>query len=204
MFVSRKAAMRHVFVPLAFLLVLAAGCGGSSSADPVPSSTRQAEAAAPTLTAGPAATSTAPPAPSAEPTSTIALPAPTAAAVAAAAPPTATAATQAPPPPIPTATPVQQPSVPPPAVTFNVTASLLSFSTTRLTARSGAAITVNFRNEDAGVTHDLSFSVAGLGHGHTCAGPCSDTYSFTAPSAGTYDFFCTVHAGMEGKLIVTP
>jgi plastocyanin len=89
-------------------------------------------------------------------------------------------------------------------VTFNVTASLLAFSTSQLSARTGATVTVNFRNEDAAVTHDLSFGVAGLGHGHTCAGPCSDSYSFTAPAPGTYDFFCTVHFGMAGTFTVTP
>jgi plastocyanin len=88
-------------------------------------------------------------------------------------------------------------------VTFNVTASLVAFNTAQLSARSGASVTVNFRNEDAGVTHDLSFGIPGLGHGHTCAGPCTDSYSFTAPAPGTYDFFCTVHFGMAGKLIVT-
>ncbi len=96
------------------------------------------------------------------------------------------------------------PAAPPPAVSFNVTAQTLKFSTSQLSARSGASVTVNFRNEDVSVAHDISFSIAGLGHGHTCAGPCTDSYSFVAPPPGTYDFFCTVHIEMAGKFVVTP
>jgi plastocyanin len=81
---------------------------------------------------------------------------------------------------------------------------VLRYNTNQLTARSGALVTVKFTNTDVGVAHDLTFSIAGLGHGHTCVGPCSDTYSFTAPAAGRYDFFCTVHIEMIGTFAVTP
>jgi plastocyanin len=104
-------------------------------------------------------------------------------------------------------TPVPPPpavQAPPGPVTFNVTARVLKFDTQTLTARSGANVTVNLRNEDAAVAHDISFSIAGLGHGHTCFGPCTDSYTFTAPAPGSYPFFCTVHIEMQGTLVVTP
>jgi plastocyanin len=71
-------------------------------------------------------------------------------------------------------------------------------------ARAGAQVTAVLRNQDAGVTHNLSFSVPGLAHGETCAGPCSTTQTFTAPAAGRYDFFCTIHSQMQGAFIVDP
>ena len=59
------------------------------------------------------------------------------------------------------------------------------------------------QNDDVGVDHNVTFSIPGLGHGDTCAGPCSRTQTFTAPSAGTYYFLCTTH-DMSGTFIVDP
>jgi plastocyanin len=89
-------------------------------------------------------------------------------------------------------------------VTFNVTAVHLAFSVSRLSARAGATVTVNFTNIDTAVQHDLSFAIPGLPHGNTCPGPCTDSYNFTAPAPGNYAFFCTVHAEMVGNFAVTP
>ncbi len=89
-------------------------------------------------------------------------------------------------------------------MTLSFVARNVAFNLSEVRARSGATVTVVFRNEDAGVDHDISFGIAGLGHGHTCTGPCQDQYSFTAPAPGTYAFFCTVHAAMTGTFIVDP
>ncbi|MGE0056358.1 MAG: cupredoxin domain-containing protein [Dehalococcoidia bacterium] len=197
--------MRTAALILAFFTVVAASCGGDSSPEAAPSSTATAQTVAtarptetPLVALSPTVTLPAP-------TATPEPPLPTATAVPAA--PVAVQPTIAPPPTVvvvqPTPVP-PPPAAPPPAVTFAVTASQLKFSASQLSARSGASVTVSFRNEDAGVAHDVSFGIAGLGHGHTCAGPCTDSYSFVAPAPGTYDFFCTVHIDMTGKLIVSP
>jgi plastocyanin len=86
---------------------------------------------------------------------------------------------------------------------FEVFARNIAYSTDILTVQSGASVSVSFENQDRGVTHDLSFGIAALPHGNTCAGPCRDSYTFTAPAPGTYPFFCTVHADMTGTLVVT-
>jgi plastocyanin len=79
----------------------------------------------------------------------------------------------------------------------------LTFDRTEFHVRTGAAVTVVFVNDDATISHNLSFSLPGLGD-ETCKGPCSTTQSFTAPAPGTYFFACTLHATMFGNLIVDP
>jgi plastocyanin len=75
---------------------------------------------------------------------------------------------------------------------------------TSLQARSGATVNVHFQNNDPGVAHDLSFAIDGVPRGNSCVGPCSDDYSFAAPTAGTYSFFCSVHPDMKGIFTVLP
>lgn len=74
----------------------------------------------------------------------------------------------------------------------------------QLQAQSGSEVTVEFQNEDPGVVHDLSFRIPGLPGGATCTGPCSYSYTFIAPEPGRYEFFCTVHPYIVGRLIVEP
>ena len=95
------------------------------------------------------------------------------------------------------------PLAPPPPVRLEVVADDEKFDKTELRARTGAAVTAVMRNNDTGVDHNLSFSIPGLDHGDTCPGPCTATQSFTAPAAGRYNFFCTIHA-MVGDFIVEP
>jgi plastocyanin len=78
-----------------------------------------------------------------------------------------------------------------------------AFDKAELRARAGAQVTAVLINEDSGVDHNLSFTVTGLDHGDTCAGPCTATQTFTAPAAGSYQFFCTIHP-MVGAFIVDP
>jgi plastocyanin len=192
------------------LVVMTAACSGGSNAtesslDGTPTSAATVRASE---TALPKATPTVLPAtPTAEPEPTATPEAPPPPTPVPAAPVAAqpTVAPPVPPPPVQAPPPTPVPAAgPPPPVSFAVTASLLSFNVATLSATSGAAVSVSFTNTDAGVAHDLSFSVPGLGHGHTCVGPCSDAYSFTAPAPGRYDFFCTIHQGMQGTFTVTP
>jgi plastocyanin len=86
-------------------------------------------------------------------------------------------------------------------VRLSVTAKDLRFDKAQLRVRSGAAVTVDFSNQDVGVDHNISFNLPGVGH-PTCTGPCTATVEFTEPGAGTYSFICTIHAEMFGDLIV--
>ena len=192
-----KKTLLSAAVLVCSLALLACSEGDEQEASTRATSTTTLAAATPTTapastaTPAPVAAATEVPPPAAAPA-----PAAPAAATSTPAPPAPAAQATTPPP------PVAQGSAP--AVTFNVTARNLAFSTSLLTARAGAAVTVNFTNEDAAVAHDLSFTVANLNHGNTCNGPCKDTYTFTAPAAGAYQFFCTVHADMIGTFNVTP
>ena len=87
---------------------------------------------------------------------------------------------------------------------MNLSTSGLSFVQQTLTVHSGQAVTVNFNNTDSGIAHNATFQVPGAPQTDTCTGPCSYSFSFTAPAPGTYQFICTVHsyAGMKGTLVV--
>lgn len=88
-------------------------------------------------------------------------------------------------------------------MTLAVTAAGAAFDVATLRVRAGSAVTVVFTNNDAGVEHNLSFSIPQLPEGETCKGICTRTQMFTAPSAHKYSFFCTIH-DMLGTLIVDP
>ena len=88
-------------------------------------------------------------------------------------------------------------------MTLRFRAADLAFDRESVRAPAGAAVTAILQNDDTGVEHNLTFSVPGLGHGDTCAGPCSRTQTFTAPAAGSYFFLCTIH-DMSGAFIVEP
>ncbi len=101
--------------------------------------------------------------------------------------------------------PTPQPNPPsPPPTAVNIRAFNLAYDVLAIRAKSGSQVSVRFRNDDIGVPHDISFGIAGLAHGNTCVGPCTDSYAFTAPASGRYPFFCTVHADMVGELVVEP
>jgi plastocyanin len=72
-------------------------------------------------------------------------------------------------------------------------------------------VSVTLQNIDNGVPHDVSFGRAsggppatGLPLGTSCYGPCTDSYSFTAPGPGNYAFFCSLHPDMAGTFVVSP
>ena len=91
---------------------------------------------------------------------------------------------------------------PPGPVRLEITASNVQFDKAEVRAKAGAEVTAVLRNNDAGVEHNLTFSVPNLPHGETCAGPCITTQAFTAPAAGRYNFFCNIHSTMLGDFVV--
>jgi plastocyanin len=88
-------------------------------------------------------------------------------------------------------------------VTVTIRAAKLSFDTNTVRVPVGATVTATLHNDDEGVEHNLTFSLAGLAHGDTCKGPCTRTQSFTVAEAGSYFFLCTLH-DMVGTFIVEP
>ncbi|MEP6870955.1 MAG: cupredoxin domain-containing protein [Anaerolineaceae bacterium] len=84
---------------------------------------------------------------------------------------------------------------------MTVTAENLAFDRSSIRVKAGTTVTAFFVNKDAGVDHNLTFSLPGLGH-PTCLGPCTTTQTFTPAAPGTFAFFCTLHAEMFGEFIV--
>lgn len=77
----------------------------------------------------------------------------------------------------------------------------LTFSPSTVTARAGT-VELTLSNSD-GVPHDLQFSDASVGKDIpvTATGSSTGTYTFAKP--GTYTFVCTLHPGMQGKVVVS-
>jgi plastocyanin len=79
----------------------------------------------------------------------------------------------------------------------NVTMEGIAFKPAEITIKAGD--TVTWTNEDS-VGHDVtgddfkSGAAGGLGNG--------DTFEHTFDTAGTFDYVCTVHPGMEGTVKV--
>jgi plastocyanin len=86
-------------------------------------------------------------------------------------------------------------------VNLTFVAKDLAFNRTSVTVAAGANVTATLQNDDTGVEHNLTFSIPGLAHGDTCAGPCTRTQTFKAPAAGSYFFLCTIH-DMSGTFVV--
>jgi cytochrome c oxidase subunit 2 len=98
---------------------------------------------------------------------------------------------------------------PPPAgATVQVSASSAAgFDQTQLTAPANAPITIQFANDDPSVVHNVSIK-GGLPDGKDFIGlplaAANTKVEYQAPplAAGTYTFFCSVHANMTGTLTV--
>lgn len=108
--------------------------------------------------------------------------------------------------PVPASNP--SPALPPPAprpsaVSLRFRAANLAFDQTAVRVPAGSTVTATMQNEDTGIEHNLTFSLPGLAHGDTCAGPCVRTQTFVVPSAGSFFFLCTIH-DMSGTFIVDP
>lgn len=56
---------------------------------------------------------------------------------------------------------------------------------------------------EGGVPHNLVFDDESVGADIDTISEGSAAGSFTFPSAGTYDFVCTLHPGMDGEVVVS-
>ncbi|MCW2777184.1 MAG: blue (type 1) copper domain protein [Frankiales bacterium] len=76
----------------------------------------------------------------------------------------------------------------------------LQFAPKTVTAAVGTvALTLKV---EGGVPHNLVFDDTSVGKGLDTT-DSSATGTFVFPKAGTYQFVCTIHSGMEGKVVVS-
>jgi plastocyanin len=94
-------------------------------------------------------------------------------------------------------------------VTVNLTARNIAFDATTITVPRGAAVTINFDNQDS-VPHNFALytdasASQSIYKGEVISGPRQIVYTFAAPDqSGTYFFRCDVHpAQMTGSFVVT-
>ncbi|MDP9168433.1 MAG: cupredoxin family copper-binding protein [Actinomycetota bacterium] len=79
-----------------------------------------------------------------------------------------------------------------------ITIDGFAFAPASLTVPAGSTVTWTNRDEDP---HTV---VAGNGSFHSQALGAGGTYSFTFPTAGTFDYICSIHPFMHGTVVVTP
>ena len=94
-------------------------------------------------------------------------------------------------------------STDPNAKVVTISAQNIAFTTPTVTAPAGAAFTLSFDNQDAGIPHDVQFkdaSGAQVFKTDVFPGVAKRDYPVPALKAGTYAFACTVHPNMTGTL----
>jgi plastocyanin len=101
--------------------------------------------------------------------------------------------------------PEERKAGPPPQT---VVAKNIAFEQKHLHFEAGTAVTVDFKNEDVNVPHNIDFTTDQAGaqsfyKQDPLPGPISATYAFTAPKAGEYFYHCDVHPNMTGTVNVT-
>ena len=93
----------------------------------------------------------------------------------------------------------------PAALDVTIHAKDISYDTTAITAKAGQTVNVTFINDGA---LDHTFLIDGVVTEQKVAAGATTTFSFTAPAAGSYPYYCNVaghkEAGMVGTLTVTP
>jgi plastocyanin len=102
------------------------------------------------------------------------------------------------------------PSVPPPGGPVQnvlVVAQNTSFNTKELDLKANLPVSLTLDNRDP-VPHNLEILTSAGGSTiekgvDPFSGPAKQTWTFTAPAAGTYYFQCIVHPSMNGKVVVT-
>jgi plastocyanin len=93
------------------------------------------------------------------------------------------------------------PAAKPLAVGTGTDANLV-FVPNQVDAPPNTAVTLTFTNH-AAVPHNLTFQAGVSAQTSPSVGPgTSETLAFTTPGPGTYKFVCTIHPGMEGRLVV--
>jgi plastocyanin len=89
-----------------------------------------------------------------------------------------------------------------PSTVYEVRAARRLFDKSSLMVVTGSTVIVRLINEDFLVPHNFGIDVPGVHPSEVCAGPCETSLVFTAPAPGNYQFFCTLHQGMQGDLYV--
>jgi plastocyanin len=77
----------------------------------------------------------------------------------------------------------------------------LKYHPSTIEARVGT-VTFDIVNAES-VPHDLAFKDSALGKTRMIDGKTDVTLKVTFSKPGTYDFVCTVHSGMDGKVVVS-
>jgi plastocyanin len=89
---------------------------------------------------------------------------------------------------------------------IQLSAQGIKYSTDQLRAPAGRAFTIEFKNNDSGIPHNvdiLDASGTSIFKGAVFSGVASQTYQVPALKAGTYSFICDVHPNvMTGTLTV--
>lgn len=87
---------------------------------------------------------------------------------------------------------------------INVVGTEFSFNPSSISVKAGEKVKIIFKN-NGGAPHNLALEGLGITT-KTVGGGQTDVLEFTAPSSGTYTFFCSVPghraSGMEGSLKV--
>jgi plastocyanin len=86
-----------------------------------------------------------------------------------------------------------------------IEAADIEFKTPEVSAPADAPFTIEFRNGDAGIQHNVEIKDASGGtvfRGDIVTGVTVATYNVPALAAGTYPFTCSVHPNMTGTLKV--
>ena len=97
------------------------------------------------------------------------------------------------------------PSGAPAGTVVPLSAQNIAFSTATLQAPAGQPFTIDFKNDDASVPHNVEIQDASGAvkfKGDTITGVAETQYPVDALPAGDYKFLCTVHPNMTGTLTV--
>lgn len=90
------------------------------------------------------------------------------------------------------------------ATEISVSATEFSFSPASISVKAGEKVKITFKNNGR-AQHNLTLERLGIGT-KTISGGQTDAVEFTAPSSGTYNFFCSIPghraSGMAGALKV--
>lgn len=92
-----------------------------------------------------------------------------------------------------------------PTADVSLSALNIAFDKASVNAPAGKAFTLLFDNQDASVPHDVWIKDSGGTHvfeGAIVTGPGQLTYNVPSLAAGTYTFFCSIHANMTGTMVV--
>ncbi|MFL5386624.1 MAG: Ig-like domain-containing protein [Longimicrobiaceae bacterium] len=97
-----------------------------------------------------------------------------------------------------TAPPPPPPPPPPPTSSVTVTTPGISFSPQTVTIAPGGSVTWQI----SGARHNVTFSGAAPTGGNVPDTDSGGSATRTFPTAGTYDYQCTRHSGMTGRVVV--